>query len=82
MGWTCRTDGREDKCVYRFVENCEGVRPSGIPSIKLENNVMLDLKEIRCSCVDWYQLALDRKNGSVVVKTVMHLRGYKMREIF
>jgi hypothetical protein len=57
MGGTCRMDGREDKCVYRFVEKkCEGGRPPGRPSIRWENNVKLDLKEIRYDCVEWDQL--------------------------
>jgi hypothetical protein len=83
MGETCRTDEREDKCVYRFVgKKRKGGRPPGRPSRRWENNVKLDLKEIRCDCVDWDQLAMDRDKGSSVVKTVIHVRVYKMREIF
>jgi len=32
--------------------------------------------------VDWDQLALDRDKGRAFVKTVLHLRVYKMRGIF
>ena len=82
MGGTCRTDGSEDKCVYRFVEKHERGRPSGGPSIRWDNNVKLDLKEIRYDCMEWDQLALDWDKGSAVVKMVMHNWGYKMRETF
>ena len=44
--------------------------------------VKLDVKEIRCDFVDWDQLALDRDKGRAFVKTVLHLRVYKMRGIF
>ena len=84
MGVTCRTYGREDKRLYRFVEkkNHEGGRPPVRPSTRWENNIKTDLKEIRYDCVDWDQLALDRDKWRALVMMVMNLRVYEKWEIF
>jgi hypothetical protein len=38
----------------------EGKRPLGRPRRRWENNVRMDLNEIRCEGVDWIHVAQDR----------------------
>ena len=49
-------------------------RPLGIPRRRLEDNIMLDLREVGCGCVDWMELAQDRDRWRALVSVVMNLR--------
>jgi hypothetical protein len=42
-----------------------------------KNNLKMDLRKMRCVCVDWIQLTQDRVQWRSVVKTVIKLRYYK-----
>jgi len=65
MEWAGHVELKGEKTNAYIVlwEQREGGRPPGRLSIKWENNVRLDLKEIRYDCVEWDQLALDRDKG-------------------
>jgi hypothetical protein len=52
----------------------EGKRPLGRPRRKWEDNIKMDLREIRIDGANWIQLAQDRVQWRVSVNTVMKLR--------
>jgi hypothetical protein len=61
--------------VYRvLVGKPEGRRPLGRPRRRWEDNIMVDLQEVRCGGVDWIGLAHDRDRWRAFVSTVRYLR--------
>ena len=52
----------------------EGKRPLGKPRRKWEDNIKMDLQEVRCEGVDWIELAQDRDRWRARVDAVMNLR--------
>jgi len=61
--------------VYRvLVGGPEGKRPLGRPRRRGEDNIKLDLMEIRIDGANWIQLAQDRVQWWGFVNTVMNLR--------
>jgi len=51
----------EARDVHRvLVGKTEGRRPLGRPRRRWEDNIRMDLREVRCGCVDWMELAQDR----------------------
>ena len=70
----------EGRGVYRvLVGKPEGKRPLGGPRRRWEDNIKMDLQEVRGSCEDWMELAQDRDMWRALVSTVMNLRFPKMR---
>ena len=68
--------------VYRvLVGKPEGMRPLGRPRRRWEDNIKMDLQEVRGGCGDWMELAQDRDRWRALVSTVMNLRVPKMRGI-
>jgi len=41
----------------------EGKRPLGRPRRRWEDNIKVDLQEVRCWGMDWIELAQDRDRG-------------------
>jgi hypothetical protein len=65
----------EGRGVYRvLVGKLEGKRPLGRPRCRWEDNIRMDLQEVRCGCVDWIGLAQDRDRWRALVSAVMNLR--------
>jgi hypothetical protein len=61
--------------VYRvLVGKPEGRRPLGRPRRRWEDNIRMDLQEVKCGCVDWMELALDRDRWRALVSAVMNFR--------
>jgi hypothetical protein len=61
--------------AYRIlVGKLEGKRPLGRPRRRLVDNIKMDLREIRCSGMDWIDLAQSRDHWRALVNTVMNLR--------
>ena len=61
--------------MYRvLVGTPEGKRPLGRPGLRWEDNIRMDLREVRCGCVDWMELAQDRDRWRALVNAVMDLR--------
>jgi hypothetical protein len=61
--------------VYRvLVGKPEGRRPLGRLSLRWEDNIRMDLREMGCGCVDWMELAQDRDRWRALVSAVMNLR--------
>jgi hypothetical protein len=61
--------------VYRvLVGRPEGKRPLGRPRHSWEDNTKMDLRELGIDGTNWIQLAQDRVQWRVFVRTVMNLR--------
>jgi hypothetical protein len=66
----------EGRGVYRIlVGRPEGKRPLGRPRRRWEDNIKLDLREIRIDEANWILLAQDRVQCRVFVNTVMNLQA-------
>jgi hypothetical protein len=65
----------ERRGVYRaLVGKCEVKRPSGRPSHRWEDNIIMDLQEVGCGGMDWINLAEDRDRWQVLLNVVMNLQ--------
>ena len=72
----------EERGVHRvLVGKPEVKRPFGRPRRRWENNIKMDLQEVRGGCGDWMGLAQDRDRWRALVSTVMNIRVPKMRGI-
>ena len=72
----------EGRGVHRvLVGRPEGKRPLGRPRHRWEDNIKMDLEEVRKGCGDWMELAQDRDRWRVLVSTVMNFGFHKMRGI-
>jgi len=72
----------EGRVVYGvLVRKPEGKRPLGRPRLRWEDNIKMDLQEVRGGCGDWMELAQDRDRWRALVSTVRNLRVPKMRGI-
>jgi hypothetical protein len=61
--------------MYRvLVGKPEGKTPLGRPSRRWEDNIKMDLQEVRCGGIDWIEVARDRESWRVLVTAVMNLR--------
>ena len=61
--------------VHRvLVGKPEGKRPLGRPKRRWEDDIKMDLQEVRWVCGDWMELAQDRDMWRALVSTVMNLR--------
>ena len=65
----------EGRDVYRFLMGKpEGRRPLGRPRRRWEDNIKMDLQEVRCGGIDWIELAQERDRWRALVNVVMNLR--------
>jgi len=61
--------------VYRvLVDKPEGKRPLGKPRRRWEDNIKMDLQEVRSGGMDWIDLHQDRERWRALVNAVMNLR--------
>jgi hypothetical protein len=64
----------EKRNAYRIlVGKPERKRPLGRPRSRWEDNIKIDLREIRWGGMDWIDLAQDRDQWKALVNTVMNL---------
>jgi hypothetical protein len=65
----------ERRSVYRvLVEKPEGKRPLGRSRCRWEDNIKIDLQEVRCGGMDWIELAQDRDRWRALVNAAMNLQ--------
>jgi hypothetical protein len=65
----------EGRGVYRvLVGKSEGKRPLGRPRCKWEDNIKMDLQDVRGGCGDWLEVVQDRERWRALVNTVMNFR--------
>jgi hypothetical protein len=61
--------------AYRIlVGRPEGRRPLGRPRCRWEDNIKMDLQEVRWGGMDWIDTAQDRDRWRVLVSVVMNLQ--------
>jgi hypothetical protein len=74
----------EGRGVYRvLVGRPEGKRPLQRPRYRWEDNIKMDLREIRIDGANWIRLAQDSVQWQAFVNTVMNLRvPYESRIFF
>jgi hypothetical protein len=65
----------EDRGLHRvLVEKPDGKRPLGRPRRRWEDNIKMELQEVRGGRGDWTKLAQDRDRWRALVGTVRKLR--------
>ena len=65
----------ERRGVYRIlVGKAEGKRPLGGPRRRWEDNIKMDLQEVRYGGIEWLELAQDRDRWRALVNAVINLR--------
>ena len=65
----------EWRSVYRvLVGKPEGKRPLGRPIRRWEDNIKMDVQEVRCVGMDWIELTQDRDRWRGLVNAVMNIR--------
>jgi len=72
----------EDRVVHRMlVGKPDGKRPLGRKRRRCENNIKMDLQEVRGGRGDWIELAQDRDGWRALVGTLRNFRVPYMRGI-
>jgi hypothetical protein len=62
-----------ERCLHILVGRSKGTRPLGSHRHRWEDNIKLNLREIRIDGANWIQLAQDRVQWWVFVNTMMNL---------
>ena len=67
--------GGEERRIQDFGGETWGEKgPLGRPRRRWENNIKMDLQEVGCGGMDWYELSQDRDRWRALVIVVMYLR--------
>ena len=76
LRWAGRVARMEEgRGVHKvLVRKPEGKRPLGRQRRRWEDNIRIDLHEVKWSCGDWMELAQDRDRWRALVSTVMNFR--------
>jgi len=74
MGVACSAYGGKSGVYMVLMGKLEGKRPLGRPSSCWEDNIKIDLQEVRCGGMDWIELAQHRDRWWALVTAVMNLR--------
>jgi hypothetical protein len=60
--------------AYRILVKPEGKRPPGRRRRRWEDNIKMDLRDIRRGVMDWIDLAQNKYQWKALVNTVMNFR--------
>jgi hypothetical protein len=74
MGGACSADGAERGVCRVLVGKPERKTPLGRPRRRWEDDIGMDLQEVRCGDMDWIGLAQNRDRWRAVVNAVMNIR--------
>ena len=65
----------ERRYVYRvLIGKPEGKRPLRILRRRSEDNIKMNLQEVVCQAMDWFELAQDRDRWRTLLNGVLNLR--------
>jgi hypothetical protein len=65
--------GGEERCMQGFGGQTFG-KPLGRPRRRWEDNIKMDLQEVRCGGMDWIELAQHTDRWQALVNAVMNFR--------
>ena len=66
--------GGEERCIQGVGGETGGKETIGRPSSSWQDNIKMDLQEVKCGVMDWIKLAEDRDRWRALVNAVMNLR--------
>jgi hypothetical protein len=66
--------GEKSNAYRALVGNPEGKRPLGRSRCRWVGNIKMDLREIGCGYMDWFDLSYDENQWRAFVNTVMNLQ--------
>jgi hypothetical protein len=73
VGTCSASDEREG--VYRVLEKKpEGNRSLGRPKHRWEDNIKIDIQEVKCRGMDWIELAQDKDRRRALLNAGMNIR--------
>jgi hypothetical protein len=58
-----------------LVEKPENKRPLGRPRRRWDDNIKMDIQEVRCGGMDWMDLAQGRDRWRALLNAVMNIRA-------
>ena len=73
MGGNVASMGESRGVCRVLVGKPEGKRPLGRPRHRLEDNIKMDLQEVRCGGKDWIDLVQDRNGWRALANALMNL---------
>jgi hypothetical protein len=74
MGGACSAYGEGRGVNRAMVGKTEGRRQLGGPSRRWEDNIKMEIQEVRCGGTDWIELVHDRDRWRALVTAVMNIR--------
>jgi hypothetical protein len=74
MGGTSSSDGGGERRIKGLVGKPEGKRTLERLRRRWKDNIKIDLQEVGCGSMDWFELAKDRDRWRALVNAVMNFR--------